>query len=434
MERSDGLSLEFSAEATKAAASTGDGPAEMAAGPGVSPDQFTAAFGESIQRTLDLSTWRAGEDLGLVYERITREVAEAVRQEERVREPFRRTVFPRIVQRADAPKGAGLYRAKRSTIERIHRGLLFRGAVEACDGTIQRHDTLPVTFFQVGVGLVSYRGDQGTWAQRLFRRDLRVAGEDPVDEAMRLIERRAERSGLNQPDARDGLGEMAQRAIMEYAERAILLHRSTAPWRMGHGSPAPYTLLTGSGSMDLMIESTRMLEDLIVRHQKFVFVASEPSQRLLLSIGQALEPLEYVIVDTLAEQIRPTVERAHYAYHYRYTADTTIDGVRLTPAEWIGRFRDEVAAKVVVGLYRASRVAPPQLFYAHQDHAHLAANIALADSVLQNHRGFPVLIDLADRICATTFGPDSLAGPLQAAYAEAGAPFRYLSERASRRL
>jgi hypothetical protein len=54
--------------------------------------------------------------------------------------------------------------------------------------------------------------------------------------------------------------------------------------------------------------------------------------------------------------------------------------------------------------------------------------------VLQNHRGFPVLIDLADRICATTFGPDSLAGPLQAAYAAAGAPFRYLSERASRRL
>ncbi|MCC7106760.1 MAG: hypothetical protein IT307_16630, partial [Chloroflexi bacterium] len=66
-------------------------------------------------------------------------------------------------------------------------------------------------------------------------------------------------------------------------------------------------------------------------------------------------------------------------------------------------------------------------------HTHLAAHIALADSVLQEHRGFPLLIDLADRICAATFGPDSLVEPLLAAYARAGAPFRFLSERASRR-
>jgi len=426
MDGSEPLSLEFSTDASAAA--------EIVEWAGVSPDQFRAAFGESLQRTLDLSTWPPGGDLAPVYERLIAEVADAVRQEERVRDPFRREVFPRIVQRPAAPKGAGLYRAKPSTIERVHRGLLFRGAVEACDGTIQRHDTLPVTFFQVGIGLVSYRGDQGTWAQRLFRRDLRLAGDDPTAEALALLDRRGQRSGLNQPDSRDSLGEMAQRAIMEYAERAVLLRRSGAIWRMGHGSPTPYTLLTGSGSMDLMIEATRMLEELILGHQKFVFVASEPSQRLLLSIGQALEPLEYAIVDTLAEQIRPIVERAHYAYHYRYTADSTRDGRRLTPAEWIGRFRDEVASKVVVGVYRASEVAPPQLFYAHEDHAHLAANVAIADSVLQNHRGFPILLDLADRLCATTFGPDSLAGPLQAAYAAANAPFRYLSERATRRL
>lgn len=407
--------------------------AELVEQPDVSAGQFEAAFGESLERTLDVRTWRPGADLGLVYDRLVAQVAEAVRQEERVRDPFRREVFPRIIQRPGAPKGAGLYRASPTTIARVHRGLLFRGAVEASDGTIQRHDTLPVTFFQVGVSLVSYRGDQGTWAQRLFRRDLRLAGDDPTAEALALLKRRGERSGLNQLDLRDSLGEMARRAIMEYAERAILLYRSEAIWRMGHGSPTPYTLLTGSGSMDLMIEATRMLEALILGHQKFLFVASEPSQRLLLSIGQALQPLEYVIVDTLAEQIRPIVERSHYAHHRRYTADTTVDGRRLTPAEWIGRFRDEVASRVVVGVYRASVVAPPQLFYAHEDHAHLAANIAIADSVLQNHRGFPILLDLADRVCAATFGRDSLAAPLQAAYAAANAPFRYLSERATRR-
>ena len=43
--------------------------------------------------------------------------------------------------------------------------------------------------------------------------------------------------------------------------------------------------------------------------------------------------------------------------------------------------RTTVASKVVVGLYRATRLAPAQVFYAHEDHAHLAAHIAIADSV-----------------------------------------------------
>src|SRR5262249_20717224 len=102
------------------------------------------------------------------------------------------------------------------------------------------------------------------------------------------------------------------------------------------------------------------------------------------------------------------------------------------PSEWIKRFRDRVACKVVVGLYRATQVAPAQVFYAHADHAHEAAHIVLADSVLQEHRGFPLLIDLADHVCASVFGSNSLSGLLATAYADAGAPWRYLSERTTR--
>lgn len=125
---------------------------------------------------------------------------------------------------------------------------------------------------------------------RLFRRDLRMAGGNPTDEALRLLERREQRGGLNQPSRRDTLSELAQRGIMAYAERAILLERSTATWRMGHGDPAPYELITGSGNLDLMIEATNILRKLIEDHQKFVFVASEPTDRLFLTIEQALEP------------------------------------------------------------------------------------------------------------------------------------------------
>ena len=82
-------------------------------------------------------------------------------------------------------------RPRRRTSPSVHRGLLFNGGVEACDGTIQIHETLPLTIYQIGVSLVSYRGDQGTWGQRLFRRDLRQKGVE-VEEMMEFLERRAQ--------------------------------------------------------------------------------------------------------------------------------------------------------------------------------------------------------------------------------------------------
>lgn len=258
-----------------------------------------------------------------------------------------------------------------------------------------------------------------------------MATADPTAELVELLERRERRGGLNQPNRRDGLSELAQRGIMAYAERAILLRRSKAAWRMGHGNPAPYELITGSGNLDLMVESTRIIRELVEEHQKFIFVASEPSDRVLLTIGQALRPLEYAIVGTLKDQIEKTVENGHY--RMRVTSDTTWDGKRLTPDGWIRRFRDDVAPQVVVGVYRAARLAPAQLFYAHVHHADLAAHIAIADSMLQEHRGFPMLIDLADSICSGVFGGDTLNGPVATAYVDAGAPWRYLSERATRR-
>ena len=92
----------------------------------------------------------------------------------------------------------------------------------------------------------------------------------------------------------------------------------------------------------------------------------------------------------------------------------------------------DLGRSVAVGVYRASDFAPPRLFYSHVDHSHEAALIALADSLLQQHRGFPLLIDLADSLCRNTFGNDVLAGALQAAFARAKAPFRYLEERSTR--
>lgn len=384
----------------------------------VDAHEFETAFGEPLVQALDLDTWQPGENLAALYGRLEEEIEQAVRQENRIRERIRQEVFPRLRTRVGAPPDAGVYEARVEDVERIHRGLLFNGAVEACDGTSVVHDTLPVTIAQIGVCLVSYQGDQGSWVQRLYRRDLRVRGLDPVEEALEVLERRQRRAGFDMTSHRDTLSDLGRRGIMTYAERAVLLHKSDATWRMGHGQPAPYELLTGSGSMELLAASLEVLRALILDHQRFVFIPSAPAERMLLTIGNALYPLEFAIVDTMTSSMQRIVDTGHYDRRYQ---------------GMVQRFVEEAGEKIVLGVYRASAMAPAQLFYAHIEHAREAALIALADSALQGHRGFPMLIDLADTVCRATFGTDSFTASTQLAYVEAGEPFRYLTERQTRR-
>lgn len=206
--------------------------------------EFKEAFGEPIAATLDLSSWSADADLQGVYRRLAAEVQSAVEQEQRIRSFVRREVFPLLATRAQAPEAAGVYKAELEQVERMHRRVLFAGRLETCDGTVTSHDTLILTVTQIGVCLVSYQGDQLTLSQRLYRRDLRsAAGEDPVTEAKTLLDRRQQRAAPGVEDRRESLSDLARRGIMAYAERAVLLQRSEALWRMGHGVPAPYELL-----------------------------------------------------------------------------------------------------------------------------------------------------------------------------------------------
>jgi hypothetical protein len=383
-------------------------------------DEFSVAFGESLANTLDLHTWQPGENLANLYGRLEQEIEQAVEQESRIRDRIRSEVFPRLLTRKGAPKGAGVYQVLPHHVEKVHRGLLFNGQVEACDGTSVPFDTLPISIVQIGVCLVSYRGDQGSWVHRLYRRDLRVGGLDPVQEAVELLNERQKRSGYDQGSKRDTLSDLARRGIMSYAERAVLMKMAKSPWRMGHGSPAPYELLTGSGMKELLERSLILLNEL-VDHEKFIFIPSSPNDRMLLTIGNALRPLEYAIVDTLEDSITRLVERGHYRGDWA----GLVGGVK--------DFARKQGPRIVKGAFRATALAPAQVFYAHIEHAHEAALIAMSDSVLQDSRGFPMLIDLADTLCGATFGRETLTSSTHVAYAEAGEPLQYLTERQTRR-
>jgi hypothetical protein len=380
-----------------------------------SKEEFERAFGEELSRTLDLNTWRAGSDLTEEYNRIETEVRRAVLQENSLQERIRSVVFPKLKTREKAPKNAGVHPARMTELQVIHRGLLFNGGVEACDGSLRAHRTLPLTMYQIGVSLVSYQGNQATFCQRLFRRELRQNTGDPVEDTLRVLEGRAATNRDERP------GDLVQKTLLDYAERAILLRRSQAVWRMGHGNPVTYELLTGGGNLELMEACINLSRELIEGHRKFVFVASEPRDLDLLTIGHALRPYEFAIVTTLADRIQ------HWLHQLRFAGDSrklSWNGEAMPSSEWIPRFIRTVASKVIVGLFRASPIAPAHLFYGHIDHADIAAHIAIADSMLHEQRGSPLLLDLARHVGDIVFG-NTLEALAESAYAAAGTPWRY---------
>jgi hypothetical protein len=208
---------------------------------------------------------------------------------------------------------------------------------------------------------------------------------------------------------------------MEYAERAALTDLSKALWRMGHGNPIPTSMLMAT-SPEMVAASMDVLGRLLLDHKRFVFVPSDPADTLLLTLGNALYEREFAIVSTLAEQFSD--ERLHRL------AETQSGHPKASRA--IQDFLKQARFELVTGIYRASAYGPPRVFYAHKDFACEAAALAMADSLLQPARGFPMLIDLADIVCRHVFDGSGMRTAVQHAYAACGEPARFLGERETR--
>ncbi|MEW5995121.1 MAG: hypothetical protein AB1744_12105 [Candidatus Zixiibacteriota bacterium] len=388
---------------------------EVGTTPAISADEYERATGEALARTLDLATWESNTRLAESLAKLEAEVAAAAKDESALVHSIRADLFPRIGKRPGAPVHAGVYQATTSHIEAAQQTLLFNGLTEACDATSVLLDTLALKVVQIGVGLVSYSGKDMTLSHRIYRRDMRVKQAGLVEEAIEILERRRLE---NEGGSGGAVSDMLRRAIMTYAERAVLVERATAPWRMGHGNPLAYELLTGSG-LAALIDPSLVILDRLLEQKKFAFVTSDTNRRELLTIGNALKPLECAIVDDVAPYL-DKVLGGHYT------------------GEWVAKkgglteFAATYGHKVLIGVYRVSGHSPPRMFYAHADHVHEAALLLMADSILQEHRGFPMLIDIADTLCGNYFGSETLMRPAQAAFAELGEPYRYLPERSTR--
>jgi hypothetical protein len=161
----------------------------------------------------------------------------------------------------------------------------------------------------------------------------------------------------------------------------------------------------------------------LLGHKRFIFVPSEISDPAVVTIANALQPLQYAVLRNTKDIIQGYIEGSSYERpHYK----------RSGLYQAVVAFQEDVGSKVVLCVYRASAICPGRVFYAHEDHVHEAAQIAMADSALQEARGFPNLIDIADRTCKGMFEPAGLSAQVHAALARSGSPFRFLDERSTR--
>jgi hypothetical protein len=359
--------------------------------------------GETIEDTLNLASWYPADRLAEQFDRIQREIESALAHETESRAAIRKTVFPLLQSRTAAPPNAGVHRVSLDNLRTIQRSLLFSGHVQAVDGASVVHETLPITIVQTAVVMANYLGETGAWGHRIFQKDVRLQPRNGLDEALAFLQGRAQQD----EEGDGGISDMLRRGLMMHGELNVLATAAAAPWRIGHGHPLPKELLTGTGMPELIELSVPLFRELLLNHQQFVYVPRGSKDKVLQTIGGALLPLEYAIVQDVSAYLRDVIEGGHYGQGRFRQAKVLLDA-----------FRDEAERKIVAGVFRVSPHAPAQVFYAHADHAAEAALVAMADAVLVETRGFPMLLDVAGTLCRELFPPDAILRPAAAVYAK----------------
>lgn len=369
-----------------------------------SVDTFQQAFGVDFNDTINVDNWNSGFDLSKFVSQTEEDWIKVKKRQSENQKTIRESFFPRIKELALVPH-AGLCENVseiKNLVERVQNGFLFNGAVTACASTIASYQTVPLTINQIGVCLINYERQHGTYSHTLIRSpELRFKSENPLKDVINLIERRkGEEDGRNKERK---VSEIAIRGIRAYMERLLLLERKNekSKWILGNGELLPHELMRGfwAGKRELSEKSLGLIKK-IVEHQRFVYVQGCEKFEDLWMFGDALLPFEYLVIDSV-ENI--------------WTQRIISGNIRPPIRDDYMNFAKEVGSKIVQGIYRVSPQAEPQIFYGHIDHIRTAALVAMADSVFQLYKGRPMLLDLASNICQMSFNQNDLASTIHQA-------------------
>jgi hypothetical protein len=382
----------------------------------VTDAELERALSQSLRQTLDLRTWDENANLEKMASSVHRFVSSSVENERRWHEIIRQEIFPQLRGFPDAPAEAGVYTIPETCLHSAYRNHLLCGGVTAVNGSSACHDGMAASLVAVGICLVRYDGRLNSWRTSFFRRDQPIDAGYRVQEICDLLDRRGRRSGIGTGPgaARDQITSLLRRGVMAAAERRALLEKTDTAWRMGHGMPAPLELLTGSGCMSLIDEALPVLDQLLLRKTRWLFLLSPGSHFALATLANALRERQVGVFQKGKAALDAILESGVFSHGYRRKVED---------------FGRRLGEAIVVGGFRVSDHTAGQVFVAHREHALAAGVLAMADAALQPHRGFPLLLDLAGVNAKVFLGMEAFQGLVESAYVKAGAPHLFSSER-----
>ena len=368
--------------------------------------EIESALNHTIASALDFANWDEGTGWqGL--EKARRYLTKSLEKQDRLVGSVRKHVLQELRSFPNHPDNAGVFQVKEKDLRFARQSILISGNTTAVRGASVAHEGMAASLVSIGVCLTKYDGHFRSWRNVFMRHECDIRSDNPVAEIKAILNQRARRSRMG-PAARgsDTLSKLMRRAFQSAAERKSLLEKCNSRWRMGHGVPAPYELLSGSGSMGLIDHILPVLEDLLINEKRWVFIPSSMSNLAFMTLAAALRPHELAII----QKAKPTF-------------DAMLDMSHLGPTYHanVREFVDKAGDQIIIGGFRATKFAPPQLFFAHAEYAIGAGLVAMADAELQPHRGYPLLLELAGLSCKTSLGVDAFQGMVESTYAAAHA-------------
>jgi len=245
---------------------------------------------------------------------------------------------------------------------------LFDCRVSAVDGTHSTYPMLSGIRCRIGVAATSYKNKRTDGVVFVSEQHL----HPPETTVLDILKNRKPANRL--------ISNMLIRAIMFYMERKVGLDREEE-WVMFNGPVIPYELRTGIGRLRALEPCLALCERALDR-KTIVGVIATSTEPEIVSLGLALNQGEYIKLRSFKEDLEEYLPAAHF---------NSVDEARFR------RFIETHGDALDVGIYKAGQRA--YIFHGHRDCFDEAAAIVMRDSMFQQSRGYPLLIDYADSLC-----------------------------------
>jgi hypothetical protein len=234
----------------------------------------------SINELLQSAPWVPLEEhLDHLRQRVDQSISTAHDLRERYRDELLEQQ-PHLATQIRRPSAIALDAAER---------LFKTGTISAVDGTISPVPLLAGSKIQIGVVIVTNRGDIVDLVTRVFETEITSETATATEFFNNL---RVTRSVSN----------LLSRAIMLFGERRLLMNHGT-DWRLLHGELIPHELRTGAGRPGQNLQPTFDLINEYIRSEKF-FAVSEASDDIdILNAAILLDGGEYIVIRSMTDTL-----------------------------------------------------------------------------------------------------------------------------------